>query len=357
MTLLCAFLLATPFAIPQDTLTLLDGQRISGKVTSASLDSVQLRKPNGSEKEYSPSNILSLQYGGFPPSIAKGEKFLSEFDFSNAVASFTSIDGGSNRLEAWAGLRHAEALNLWGKIDSGQSQRAESAFRDWLARNPEDFFVPRARKGLAFAIARNGQVDLAAKELEGVATLAFEKSLPPHVEISARLSRCELFLLHGQPGVAKTRLEDLVNKIQKSAQDRNASDSLKSQLHKMESQAQVALGDAIELKDGMDSSRRYWENLLSKRNIMMDVRAAATIGLARAAHKNGQSREAQILIAKVVATMPTTPEVASKALWFLAEISLELGDSPIPSKTYYQRLVDDYPFTTWGIQAQKRLGN
>ena len=87
----------------------------------------------------------------------------------------------------------------------------------------------------------------------------------------------------------------------------------------------------------------------------MEVRAAATIGLARAANSSGQARESQILLAKVVATMPASPKVTSKALWFLAEISAELGDSPIPSKTYYQRLVDDYPFSSWGILAQKRL--
>ncbi|HJM40539.1 MAG TPA: hypothetical protein QGG59_10550 [Planctomycetota bacterium] len=356
MTLLCAFFLATPMALPQeDTLTLIDGKLVSGKITEATLEKVQVNKPNGDKKEYSSQSILFARFGSLSSGMNKGEEFLSKFDFANAVASFSSEESQGHRLEYWARLRKAETLSIWGKIDLGQSRKAESAFRDWLARYPDNFFVPRARQGLAFAMARNGQVDEAAKELEAVAALAFDKSLPPHVEIQARLARCEVRLLHGQPGVAKTRLEDIVTKIENATQDRSTSSALKSHLERMKSQAQVALGDSIELKDGMAASQRYWENLLSKANLSMEVRAAATIGLARAANSSGQARESQILLAKVVATMPASPKVTSKALWFLAEISAELGDSPIPSKTYYQRLVDDYPFSSWGILAQKRL--
>ncbi len=356
MLTLSAIVLALPVAaLPQDRVRFTDGSSRAGKIVSASLEEVRL--DTGGDESSSPSGeILELSYGGLPPAMAQAEELLASQEFQNAVNLFDSATAEEEPAAMMAKLRKAEALLAWSAIDSGQASDAVAAFRDWTATYPDHFLLPRVRTGLARALARAGQVEQAAQELEDVASLAFEKNLPATVEYRARLTRCQVYLEGNQVSVAATRLQDLVPKMQRSAGDSNTPQGVRATLRGLVSQGQVLLGDAIEVDQGTSAAQSYWEGLLRGTDLSSDVRAAATLGLAKAAKAGGQARRAQLLAARVVATMPAGREVSARALYLLGEISAELGDDIAASRSYFRMVVEQYPGTTWAAKAREMAG-
>ena len=355
---LCSLLLAAPAALAQHRVVLVDGRSLSGEVQEATLEKVVLQSSRG-QQEVAARDVLDIQFAGGPDTLGQAQEFLASLDFQNAVNSLEAAAQVSDPawVPAVASLRKAEALLSWARFDSGQAAEAVSAFQDWTATFNDHFHVPRARTGLARAMTLAGKVDEAAKELEDLASLAFEKDLGPHVELGARLARCHVYLTGGQAQVAETRLRDLVPTIQTRMASGDTAAALRPILANLHAQAQIALGDAVEAKDGAAAARVYWQRLADDPGTAGDVRAAANIGLARAADAAGRAREAQLLLAKVVATMPASPEIAARALYRLAEVSRSLQDRPAASKPYYQRVVDEYPTTTWAIEARAKLSS
>ena len=121
--------------------------------------------------------------------------------------------------------------------------------------------------------------------------------------------------------------------------------------------AQVLLGDCVENLDGLQGAKRYWEGLLNQRGgLTPEVEAAGTIVLARIAQEAGKTRQAQLLLAKVTATLMASPEIQARALFHLGEISEELGNNPSPGRIYYEEILRSFSSTAWAAKARTKLG-
>ncbi len=356
MLTLSALILALPAAaLPQDRVQYTDGSSRGGKIVTASLDEVVLSS-DGEEVASPASEVLSLRFGALPASMAQAEEFLLTLEYQNAVNLFDAATAEDEPAAMMAGLRKAEALLAWSDLDSAQSGGAISAFRDWLAKYPEHFLTPRARTGLARATANNGKLDQAAQELEDVASLSFNKNLPATTEFRARLTRCQVYLTGGQTSVAATRLQDLVPKMQRAQGSSDTPKGVRTALGALVAEGQVMLGDAVEVNQGMSAAQSYWEGLLRAEDLSSDVRAAATLGLAKAARAGGQARRAQLLAARVVATMPANDEVSARALYLLGEITTELDNDIAAGRSYFRQVIDRYPSTSWAVKAREMAG-
>ncbi|KAA3608154.1 MAG: hypothetical protein DWQ01_13865 [Planctomycetota bacterium] len=346
-------------ALPQDRLTLLSGERIGGAVQSATLEEVQYQDGAGQTQTLEGRQILSIEFGRLPALIAQAEKYLADQDYQNAVNTFdgaVAAGQGPPWAATYAALGKAKALLAWAQVDPGRASEAATAFQNWVATHPDHFHVLEARTGLAQALALSGKVDEAARNLEELATFAFNKNLSKHVEFTAQVDRCEVYLIGKQAQVAETRLRDLIPQLQGAIGNRETPMGVRGLLRSLLSRSQILLGDALEGRQGSAAVRPYWESLLKDPTVSPDVRAAASLGLALAARAAGKAREAQLLMARVVATLPANSPVLPRALYYLGELSQELKNVPVDGRIYFERVIQDYPSSTWAQQAREKLG-
>lgn len=350
---------ATPLlAVPQDRIVTVDGERIGGKVETATLEQVSYQDSGGGSQSLEGRQVLEIQFGNKPEALMQAEDFSRNQDFQNAVNSFDAAAsaGGAAWVKPLAELGKAQAYLAWAEIDNNRAKDAVDAFSTWTAAYPDDFHIVAARTGLARATAMTGKTDDAARMLEDLASFAFEKNLAKHVELGARLERSEVYLMGDQAQVAETRLRDLVPEFEKFIFDSTTPSGVRLVLRGYLSRGQIALGDAIEARDGSAKARPYWEKLSRDLSVSQDVRAAARLGLAKSAQAAGQTREAQLQMAKVVATLPTSSPVMPRALYSLGELCQELNNAPADGALYFERLINDYPNTSWANQARQKLG-
>jgi tetratricopeptide (TPR) repeat protein len=343
-----------PAALPQSRVVRLDGSSKVGNLTAASLETVSLENADGDTSDYGSGDVLNIQPAPLPELLVKGEAFLKALDFQNATNSFEAAAGedGDFWIGPYSGLRHAEAMLDWARVDPARAGDAAKAFRTWTENHADSYWLPRAQMGSAFAMAMSGDVDGATSLMQKLADTAFEKNLGRHVELQVNLVRCEAFLIGGQAEVAEARLRDLVVKLDDAVRDPKSPEGTRSLFGQMSSRAQILLGEAITEKDGLRTAASYWQGLADDRNATADVRAAAWIGIARSARENGQPRQAQLQLAKVVATLPASEDVMAHALYELGEVSKELGNNPTSGDAYHQRLLEQYPNTTWASKVR-----
>lgn len=345
--------LLMPADLPQSRVQKVDGGSVSGELTTAGFDNVTL-KVGDTDRVFEASEVLALTPGPLPELLNKGEAFMHSQDFQNAANAFEAAasEEGAFWVKPWASLRHAETLLLWANADRGRAGDAAKAFRAWADANADSFWLPRARMGQAKAMAMSGDVDGATTLMQQLSDTAFEKNLGRHVELNVNLVRCEAFLIGGQAEVAQARLRDLVTKLREAVQSPDTPTGARGLLNSLYSRSQVLLGDAIYAKDGGRAAATYWEGLSKDRNVSADVRAAAWIGIAQNAREQGQAREAQLQLAKVVATLPASDEMMARALYELGEVSKELGNNPTSGDAYHQRLLERYPSTSWAAKVR-----
>ena len=208
----------------------------------------------------------------------------------------------------------------------------------------------------ARALSLAGKTEDASTLMQALSDLAFEKNLPRHVEMEAALVRSAAFLAGNQADVAEARLRDLVSKSDEQLASGNLESGVRSRVARTHIDAQILLGSALEAKSGAATAAAYWQSLADDPRAGADVRAAAWTGLAAAARADGKLRDAQILLGRVVATLPAGPEVMGRALYDLGELSRETGDKPVAGRTYYQMILDRYPQSSWAAKAASRLG-
>ncbi len=346
--------LLIPAALPQSRVQKVDGGSVIGELTAAGFESIDLTV-GGSKRTFKANEILSLTPGPLPELLTQGEEFFLTHDFQNAANAFeaaASTEGGAFWVESWSKLRHAETLLAWSEADRGRAGDAAKAFRDWTSANADSYWQVRAQMGQAKAMAMSGDVDGATTLMQKLSDTAFEKNLGSHVELGVNLVRCEAFLIGGQAEVAQARLRDLVVKLGKEVQSPDTPAGSKSLFSGLYSHSQILLGNAIEEKDGSRAAATYWQGLAQDRNVSADVRAAAWIGIAASAREQGQTREAQLQLAKVVATLPANDDLMARALYELGEVSKELGNNPTSGDTYHQRLLERYPNTSWAAKVR-----
>jgi tetratricopeptide (TPR) repeat protein len=346
--------LLMPAALPQSRVQKVDGGSIIGELNVAGFETVDMTV-GGSARSLKANEILSLTPGPFSESLSQGETFFTAHDYQNAASTFEAAaaeEGGAFWVKPWAELRHAETLLAWSQADRGRAGDAAKAFRNWTSGNADSYWLPRAQMGQAKAMAMSGDVDGATTLMQKLSDTAFEKNLGRHVELNVNLVRCEAFLIGGQAEVAQARLRDLVVKLAEAVQSPDTPDGSKSLFSALHSHSQVLLGDAITEKDGGRAAATYWEGLAQDRNVSADVRAAAWIGIATNAREQGQAREAQLQLAKVVATLPANDELMARALYELGEVSKELGNNPSSGDAYHQRLLKRYPNTSWAAKVR-----
>ncbi len=355
MFLSCSLLL--PLLLPaaaQSRVVQVDGSTLSGKLVAATLEQVTLKNADGKSRELAAGDVLQIYPAPLTEMLLKGEAFLKDLDYQNASSAFEAAgnESGDFWVAPYALLRQAETLLAWAQMDRARASDAARAFRSWMDANTDSFWIPRAEMGAAKAMAMAGDVDGATSLMQKLADTAFEKNLGKHVELQVNLVRCEAFLIGGQAEVAEARLRDLVVKLGNAVQDPKAPEGTRSLILNLYSQSQILLGDAIHSKDGPQAAAPYWQGLAKDRTATPNVRAAAWIGIAEAARAAGHPRQAQLHLAKVVATLPASEEVMAHALYLLGEVSTELGDTPTAGDLYRRRLLDRYPSTSWAAKAR-----
>ncbi|MAW61102.1 MAG: hypothetical protein CMJ94_09715 [Planctomycetes bacterium] len=357
---LLSVLLALPLAAPQGRVVKVDGTAVSGNITAAQLDGIVVSGAS-EDQTIEPADVLSVSLGS-GGMLAEAQSFLDKLEFQNAVALLEEAANASD--PAWmpvvAKLRHAEALLAWSAFDAGRAGDAVAAFQDWLATYPDHFWVARARIGMARAMGRAGQIDEAASELQEVASFAFEKNLGKQVELAARMARCQVYLEGDRAKLARQRLEGssgLVATLKAAAQDSASPAGLRNQMLDHWTQSVILLGDAVATDEGTGEAKNFWERTLrNERGIGVDARAAGKIAIAQAAREAGQLREAQFALAEVAATMNAGPDTMARALYTLGEICEELDNTPTSGATYFRRVADRFPASTWATKARKKLG-
>ncbi len=203
---------------------------------------------------------------------------------------------------------------------------------------------------LASAYSHSGDIDAAASLMSDLSDMAFEKSLAIHIELQANVIRCQAFLLGDQAQVAQSRLKSLNDKIGNMVRDSETPAALLSKARELHSTVQILSGQAIQATDGIQAAESYWQSLADDSSSSPIVRSAAWLGLAEAAVENGKLRAAQLQLAKIVATMPSSPDVTPQALYQLASVSSKLNDDK-SSRSAVQRLTNSYPNSRWAIKA------
>ncbi|TAH35011.1 MAG: tetratricopeptide repeat protein [Planctomycetota bacterium] len=350
-------LLLWPAAVQTpDRVHLMDATTVSGQVTAATLDAVSVTGASG-EQKIEARQVFRIEFADKPEALRNAESFLQAHDYQNAVNSFESADGavGPWWVQPVARLGRADALLAWSRIDKSRAGEAADAYAQWLSAYPNSFFEPRARLGQARALSLAGKTEDASRLLEELATTAFQRNLGKHVELGARLERALAYLAGGQAQVAEARLNDLVPEIGQVL-SAGPPKALVAPLRQLLAQAEIALGEAKVARNGDAAARPYWEGLLADRSAGPDTRGAATIGLALAARSEGKHREAQLLLARVVATLPGGSETLARALYELGDVSRELGNSPVASALYFQQVVAEFPSSPWAAKARVELG-
>ena len=356
MILLTSLLLALP-ALPaaQDRIDRADGRAVGGKLVSATLSEVVYASGEGKELKLASADALELTPAPSTELMRTGERDFEQRDWAGAVNAFSAAASESGQaawLPAWAGLRHGEALLGWARSERSKAGEAAAAMSAWGAAHPDSYWLPRARLAHARALILAGDGEGAEKLLTDLLTLVFDKGLSKHLEFEINLERCRSFLATRQPKVAETRLRDLVAKDPPA----DAPRGVRSRLISLRGQAQILLGDAIEAESGAQPAAAYWEGLARDPRASTDVRAAALTGLANAAIKDNRLREAQLQLAEVVAVLDASQEVRARALWDLHSVTEKLGDHPVNSRTYLERILQECPDSTWAEPARKELG-
>jgi tetratricopeptide (TPR) repeat protein len=357
---LLSILLALPLAA-QGRVVQVDGTSVSGTITTATLEKIEVQVGEQSQT-IAPDQVLRLSFGTPPSVILQAQGFLDRLEFQNAVSLLDEAAGQADPawIAPYAKILRAEALLAWSNFDANRASEAVQGFNEWLASYPDHFWVSRARIGKALAMGRTGKVSDAAKELQAVASFAFENNLGKKIEFEARLARCEVYLQGKDAALARQRLEGsggLVANLKEAASSPQAPTGLRSLLTAYWVRAQIQLGDALEQTDGLGQAKSYWERLLrSERNLGDDARASGKIVIARAARDAGKLREAQFALAEIAATINAGPETMARALYTLGEVCQELGDKPTPGTTYFRRIVERFPSSSWAQKARKKLG-
>lgn len=357
MSLLAAITLL--LFVPADRIVLIDGTVLSGTVLSESFDTVVYENKRGDEKRLDARQVARLEYDDAPAGLKRASQFLAQDDFQNAVQAYQACEAEGDRdwVAERAMLGKCRALLRWSEVDQGRTGEASAAWREFLASYPESRFLVEAKTGLGLALGLAGDVDEAASTFEQLTAFAFDKNLGQEVENEARLQRGLVFLRGGQSQVAETRLRSLVISVQdliSSAGD--LTPHAREQLASTLARARIGLGEAISHKDGPQAARTYWDGLLRDRSLAPQTRSAASIGLAEAALAAGEARQAQLALAKVVATYPGSDTTLAKALYLLAESTAKLGDNPSPSADYYEEVITRFPASRWAALARQRLG-
>lgn len=354
--LLTTLLLALPtLPVEQDRIERADGRAVTGKLVSATLSEVSYASGDGKATKLAAADALSVEPAPSTDLMRTGERDFAQRDWAGAVNAFSAAasDGGDSAwLAAWAGLRHGETLLAWARMDRAKAGEAASVMRTWTETHTDSYWIPRARMAQARALILAGDGDGAEKLLTELLTLVFDKGLAKHLEFEVNLERCRAFMASRQAKVAEARLRDLVTKDAPA----DAPRGVRSRLLTLRGEAQILLGDAIEAESGSQTAAAYWEGLARDTRATTDVRAAALTGLANAAIKENRLRDAQLQLAEVVAVLDASQEVRARALWDLHTVTEKLGDHPVNSRSYLERILQECPDSTWAGEARTKLG-
>ena len=352
-TLLIA--LSSPALPAQDRFERADGRTVHAKLINPTLAEVVLVSGEGTESKIPAADLLDVVPAPATDLMRSGESAFVQRDWAGAANAFSAASaeaGGAAWMPEWAALRQGEALLQWARADRGKAGEAATALRKWSDAHAESFWLPRARLAEARALVIAGDVDGATGLLQALSDLAFQRGLAKHLELEISLERCKAFMAGKQFDVAEARLRDLVTKEAPA----DAPRGIRSRMLALRGDAQILLGDAIAAKSGQSAATAYWEALAHDLKATPEVRAAALVGLAVTARAAGKFREAQLQLAEVVAVLDAGQEVLARALWELAEVTAQLGDHPVPAKTYYERILRDCPDSSFAEQAKKKVG-
>lgn len=352
-TLLMLALPAAPAA--QDRIERADGRTVGGHIRSASLAEVVYQGGDGKEVKLPAADVLGLEPAPSSELLRTGEHAWDQRDWAGAANAFSAAagEGGDPAWRAvYAGLRHGEALLAQARQDRGKAGEAVAALRKWCDANADSWWLPRGRLAQARAQVLAGDGEGAVKLLADLGNLVFEKRLSKHLEMEVSLERCRAFVASRQAEVAEGLLRDLAAKDPPA----DAARGVRSRMLALRGQAQILLGEAIEAKSGTAAASAYWEGLARDPKASTDVRAAALTGLANVAIAAGRLREAQLQLAEVVAVLDAGQEVRAKALWDLHAVTEKLGDHPVKSRTYLERILQECPDSSWAAQARTKLG-
>lgn len=355
MSALLPLLLALAAAPAQDRLERADGRTLHAQLVNPTLAEVTVVSGDGKETKIPAAELLAVVPAPATELLRSGESAFALRDWSGAANAFSAASaeaGGPVWQAAWAGLRHGESLLQWARADRAKAADAATALRQWCEANAESFWLPRGRLAQARALVIAGDFEGANGLLQALLDLSYQRGLAKHLELEISLERCRAFMASKQFDVAEARLRDLVVKDPPA----DAPRGVRSRMLALRGEAQILLGDVIAAKSGPAAATAYWELLARDPKATPDVRAAALVGLAVTARAAGQLREAQLQLAEVVAVLDAGPEVLARALWELAEVTAELGDHPVPAKTYYERILRDCPDSSLAEAAKKKVG-
>jgi outer membrane protein assembly factor BamD (BamD/ComL family) len=336
----------------QSRVELLDGSKVVGEISDINLNAVTIVVA-GSEDATVIANKDILEV--FPETtevMRQAQASLDALDFQNAKNSFDEAAEKSEEgyMKSFAELHSAETLIAWAEIDDGQYTDAIKLLNAWVSENSSSFWLPRAQMSLARALANNRDIDGAASLMEKLTNMAFDKNLARHIELEASVIRCEVFLIGGQAQAAQNRLSSLKDTLGGMIRDSETPSALRRKARGLHSQVQIFNGRAIQEIEGVNASQTYWKELADSELTAPVVRSAAWLGLAEAAMDANQLRSAQLQLAKIVAVMPSSPNVTPQALYKLAVVSASLEDTK-SSRSAAMRLTTNYPNSTWAIKA------
>ncbi|MBC8369849.1 MAG: hypothetical protein H8E25_07605 [Planctomycetes bacterium] len=346
--------LSLVFFAAQARVDLLDGSKSFGEISNINLNAVTIVDSNGDELVINNDLILEV-VPTLSPEMMAAESAALKLDFMNATNGFDDAASKADKpyLAAYAKLKQAEAFVLWASSDASQYSTAITQLKTWVSDNSDSFWLPRAQMALSMALAKTGDIDGATKLMSTLSDMAFEKNLARHIELQANVIRCHAFLIGDQAQVAQSRLASLSDKIGALVRDSETPSALLTAVRELQSKVQILVGQAIRDTEGMASSKSYWQALSDDSATSPVVRSAAWLGLAEAAIDGDNLRSAQLQLAKIVATMPSSPDVTPQALFLLADVSNQLEDAKT-SRSALNQLSSSYPNSDWAIKAASK---
>jgi tetratricopeptide (TPR) repeat protein len=336
----------------QSRVDLLDGSKVLGDISDINLNTVTIVVGGAEDATVIANKDILDVVPETTELMRQAQASLDALEFKNAKSSFDAAAEESEEgyMKSFAGLRSAEALIAWAEIDNGQYADAIKLLKTWASENSSSFWLPRAQMALARALASNGDIDGAALLMEQLSNMAFAETLARHIELEANVLRCEVFLIGDQAQAAQNRLSSLRDTLGSMVRNSETPSALLSKARGLHSKVQILNGQAIQAIEGINASQAYWKELAGSESTSPNVRSAAWLGIAEAAIESNKLRSAQLQLAKIVAVMPSSPNVTPKALYKLAVVSASLEDTK-SSRSAVKRLTTNYPNSTWAIKA------
>jgi len=350
-----------------DTIVKTDGSSVRGvEVLTLTTETVAYKR--GDDQLSMPGILLGhVQWHEPPEAFLKGQAFLQQGDFANAIQQFAEAERTPSvrePIKVEAQFYTAKAAVLAASEDPGKAADAVRAIEGFVAAHPDSHKTPEASLLLGRAHRIAGNHTSAVTALQELETNAITKAWGPLWNARAKYEIALTWLAAEDATKARGALNATVAAVDGALA--NAGDA-RGELEAMKLEATVAEGETYLADKNYAQAVSFYRALAQQPPRGRDTAAyaAAKAGEgqalyldAAASNKPAQLRQAQLALAEAVVLDTAGGETTAKATYFHALCLLALGsereteDFRSRAMAMLDTVVNQYPSSRWASEAR-----